>query len=127
MKKIILLIGILTMSLHAGVTIDKDKFGTVRHVLYTGYVMDNSHALTIMNKLIGKRAWVKKGSVYQSGELFMTISTDKILITRSYELARTQENKYWAAKQASRAKPVYRKKSSSSGSLRIRVRKQRSA
>jgi hypothetical protein len=79
---------ILCLSLQAEVKIDKNKWGVIQHVMYKGYVMDRNHAITIMNKIIGKKVWVGKGKTLRSGNLFMSIKDDMVVVTSSYQLAR---------------------------------------
>ena len=92
----------------------KNSFGVVQNLSYTGYVMDATHAQTIINTRIGKKAWVGSGSNYRCGNLFMHIGKNSIVVTTSYELAMSR-NKYVAKKRTIRktrtAKPL--RKSSS--------------
>ena len=78
---------LLCLHTFAEVRIDKDRFGTIRNVAYTGYVMDGEHAKQIMGKIIGKKAWVKYVNVYRCGNLFMSVKANLIVVTTSHKMA----------------------------------------
>lgn len=88
-----MLLMLFCLQVTAEVHIDRNKFGVVKTVMFTGYVMDNSHAKKIMNKLIGTHPWVGSGNMYRSGDLFMVISKNRIVVVTSHKLA-MGANKY---------------------------------
>ena len=104
MKKFFMLGFILCLSLQAEVKIDKDKWGVIQHVMYKGYVMDSTHAISIMNKLIGRRPWVGSGNTLRAGGLFMTVKSNLIVVTSSYKLVRAADSKNIASRR--RTAPV---------------------
>lgn len=92
--KYVLCMMMLCFSLTAEVKLDKDKFGTVRSIVYTGYVLDGKHAQRIAARYVGKRPWVGNGKLYRSGNMFLIIiGTDSVVVTVSHEMAMSH-NKY---------------------------------
>ena len=83
----------MCLSIQAEVKIDKNKWGVIKSVMYTGYVMDSTHAKQIVNKLIGTHPWVGSGKMFRSGDLFMVISNNRIVVVTSHKLA-LGANKY---------------------------------
>jgi hypothetical protein len=88
----------LCFSLTAEVKIEKDRFGTVTSIVYTGYVLDGKHAQQIAAKYVGKRPWVGNGKLYRSGNMFLIIGKTYVIITASHEMAMTA-NVYSSAKR----------------------------
>jgi hypothetical protein len=87
--KYLLCMMMLCFSLTAEVKIEKDRFGTVTSIVYTGYVLDGKHAQQIAAKYVGKRPWVGNGKLYRSGNMFLIIGKTYVIITASHEMAMT--------------------------------------
>ena len=90
MKTVLIILLTLICNLTAELIVDKDKFGRVQTVMYTGFVMDGIHAQSLAKQYTGIDDWVKKegSDTYTSGHRIMTFTSKRVVIVLSYEQSR---------------------------------------